>query len=74
MIITPNIKTMFDDVADRYVPAGIDSVLHLDKREAMKILGMKMLEAGVVAPTPIAITIFCKNWEVLLYQRAIYLN
>ena len=74
MIITPDIEIILEDVIKRYIPPGTDMYLHINRQAMMKIICTKLIEGGVIATTPLALAITCRNWQSILYERAIYLN
>lgn len=70
-----NIDSFIDDIVERYIPAGIDPYLHIDRRKMMKKLITSLLQREDSKTFTLAqIIIMSKDWESYLYHRAALYN
>lgn len=69
-----DLTSAITDIVEQYVPKGVDSELHVDRRETMSRIIFDLVDKKKSSLTLGEIIIMCKYWKEYLYQRSAYLN
>lgn len=63
-----------EELIEHYVPGGIDEALHVDRRKQIKKMLLKLAQEMPDTFSLAEAKYVCKNWEEILYQRAVFSN
>jgi len=74
MKVDKDTESMVSELVDKYVPAGIDPLLHIDRRKTMQTLILRLLDKEAIPHSIAAIISICKEWKSVLCERSAYAN
>lgn len=63
-----------DELAEKKIPAGIHSILHVNSREAWVESVVELYRKEAIRLDKDSLEVLLINWESLLYQKYSYLN
>jgi len=74
MKVDKDTELIVSELVDKYVPAGIDPLLHVDRRKTMQTLILRLLDKEAIPHSITAIIGTCKEWKSILCERSAYAN